>query len=227
MDPATKAITNRSIRTIRTELEFLADSSLLTSSQLASIIALLPDPSSSSSASIPQPPTNLLANTSISEKQPANFYAAAPSPAPPPAYGGPISVATASALYAYAPADAGDLALQPTDRIQIMEFMNADWAKGCNERTGQEGIFPRSYINIIEEKSAGSLATMVPPPPTPQQANNYGNLPLAVSQSGGGGGGGGQSKFDENGKKFGKKLGNAAIFGAGASIGGKIVGSIF
>ena len=33
--------------------------------------------------------------------------------------------------------------------------------------------------------------------------------------------------FDDRGKKFGKKLGNAAIFGAGATIGGNIVNSIF
>jgi hypothetical protein len=35
------------------------------------------------------------------------------------------------------------------------------------------------------------------------------------------------SKFEQGGKKFGKKLGNAAVFGAGATIGGKIVNSIF
>lgn len=35
------------------------------------------------------------------------------------------------------------------------------------------------------------------------------------------------SKVEEGGKKFGKKLGNAAIFGAGATIGGNIVNSIF
>jgi hypothetical protein len=35
------------------------------------------------------------------------------------------------------------------------------------------------------------------------------------------------SKFEENGKKFGKKLGNATIFGAGATIGGNLVNSIF
>ena len=35
------------------------------------------------------------------------------------------------------------------------------------------------------------------------------------------------SKGQEQGKKFGKKLGNAAIFGAGATIGGNIVNSIF
>ena len=40
-------------------------------------------------------------------------------------------------------------------------------------------------------------------------------------------GGAGDNKVGEYGKKFGKKLGNAAIFGAGASIGGNIVNSIF
>lgn len=35
------------------------------------------------------------------------------------------------------------------------------------------------------------------------------------------------SKTQEQGKKFGKKLGNAAIFGAGATIGSNIVNSIF
>jgi hypothetical protein len=34
-------------------------------------------------------------------------------------------------------------------------------------------------------------------------------------------------KFEENGKKIGKKLGNATIFGAGATIGSNLVNSIF
>lgn len=82
--------------------------------------------------------------------------------------------------------------------------MNADWAKGRNERTGQVGIFPRSYVNVVDEKRAPGLQQ--PPPPS-----NYGNLPLDVSQSGGSGppAGGQSSKLNENGKKFGKKLGNA------------------
>ncbi|MCJ1393305.1 hypothetical protein MMC18_006177 [Xylographa bjoerkii] len=221
MDSTTKAIANRSIRTIRTELEFLADTSLLSASQLSSILALLPDPSSAASSAT-QPPTTSLGNLSISEKQPTSFYTPSPSPAPPPAYASPPSLATASALYAYAPTDAGDLALLPHDRIQVLEFMNADWAKGRSERTGQEGIFPRSYVNVLDEKNVG----LVPPPPTPQQNNNYGNMPLAVSQGGAGGDGAGRSRFDENGKKFGKKLGNAAIFGAGATIGSSIVNGI-
>lgn len=95
--------------------------------------------------------------------------------------------------------------------------MNAEWWKGKNERTGQEGIFPRSYVRV-EEKAISS-----PPPP-----NNYGNMPLDVSN-------GVQGPVDpkqpgkggEMGKKFGKKLGNAAVFGAGATIGSNIVNSIF
>lgn len=56
-------------------------------------------------------------------------------------------------------------------------------------------------MNVVNEKAGVSS-----PPPT-----NYGNMPLAVSQSG-------QpensedpkkSKLEEGGKKFGKKLGNA------------------
>jgi hypothetical protein len=35
------------------------------------------------------------------------------------------------------------------------------------------------------------------------------------------------SKTQQYGKKFGKKMGNAAIFGAGATIGSNIVNSIF
>lgn len=86
--------------------------------------------------------------------------------------------------------------------------MNADWAKGKNERTGQEGIFPRSYVQIIDEKSAMG---MMAPPQTPAQVGSssgggYGNVPMDVAQSGSGGG---ESKFNEHGKKFGKKMGNA------------------
>lgn len=83
-----------------------------------------------------------------------------------------------------------------------------------------EGIFPRSYVNIVDEKR---------PIPQPTSSTEYGNLPLAVSQSGSGMPMEGRkpSKFEENGKKFGKKMGNAAIFGAGATIGSNIVNGIF
>lgn len=88
----------------------------------------------------------------------------------------------------------------PNDRIAVLEWMNADWAKGRNERTGQEGIFPRSYVNIMEKE-----------PPNAGSAN-YGNMPLDVSQTGSNKPEAGQpSKFNEQGKKFGKKMGNAGM----------------
>ena len=108
--------------------------------------------------------------------------------------------------------------------------MNAEWWKGQNERTNLEGIFPRSYVKVVDEKPPALAGT---PQPVPQQQNNgpmsYGNMPVAVAQGNSGGGADGKppSKTQEQGKKFGKKLGNAAVFGAGATIGSNIVNSIF
>jgi LAS seventeen-binding protein 1/2 len=71
------------------------------------------------------PPTNQLASVSLNEK--ASLHSPYSSPAPPPAYvQAPPVLSIASALYAYAPTDAGDLALQPQDRIQVLEHMNND-----------------------------------------------------------------------------------------------------
>lgn len=86
--------------------------------------------------------------------------------------------------------------------------MNADWAKGRNERTGLEGIFPRSYVAVVDEKNAMG-ALQPPPPPTP---SSYGNMPVDVSQAGSSSTPGKESKLNANGKKFGKKMGNAGKF---------------
>lgn len=60
--------------------------------------------------------------------------------------------------------------------------------------------------------------------PTPNPSD-YGNMPLMLAQSSTGGRQ--PSKLEEHGKKIGKKMGNAAIFGAGATIGSNIVNGIF
>ena len=78
--------------------------------------------------------------------------------------------------------------------------MNADWAKGRNERTGLEGIFPRSYVGF-EEKNQ--------PPPV---QSNYFNMPPDVNQGGSSAAPARpESKLQANGKKFGKKMGNAGM----------------
>ncbi|KAI9728258.1 MAG: hypothetical protein M1834_007751 [Cirrosporium novae-zelandiae] len=246
------ALTNRSLRTIRTELEFLTDSSVITPQQLSSILSQLPnqtplhaplhDAPTPATTALPtpspqpiplaQPPTNQMENMHMNEKQNGYFGSASPVPAgpPPPAYGaspapaGPPSLGVCEALYAYNPTDAGDLAVMPNDRITVIEHMNADWWRGRNERTKQEGIFPRSYVKVLEEGQG-----MPPPGPPP---SNYGNMPLDVSQGSSSAPGAPgepqkESKVQQQGKKFGKKMGNAAIFGAGATIGSNIVNSIF
>ena len=95
--------------------------------------------------------------------------------------------------------------------------MNADWAKGRNERTGLEGIFPRSYVDIPQK----TLATpwQPQPPPPPMQSNlqsnlqsNYSNMQVDVSQGGSSAAPARpESKLQANGKKFGKKMGNAGM----------------
>ncbi|KAJ5154522.1 uncharacterized protein N7500_009961 [Penicillium coprophilum] len=232
------AMTTRSLRMVRTELEFLADSRVITPHQLSTILSQLPTDSEASRAAhassspprqqaqpvpvqhVPvqaQPPP---APYTPSYSPPVSQIMQARPPGAPPAYPQvPPVMGLAVAMYEYHASDAGDLNMKPQDRIQIIEEMNKDWWRGRNERTGQEGIFPQSYVNVVNEK-----AGFASPPPT-----NYGNMPLDVSQSG-------QSenpedpkknKFEEGGKKFGKKLGNAAIFGAGATVGSNIVNSIF
>ncbi|KAL4980587.1 SH3 domain-containing protein [Aspergillus desertorum] len=146
------------------------------------------------------PPAAQLANTSLNEKTQYGMNPPAPQQhyaSPPPAYPqAPTVLSVASALYAYTPTDAGDLALQPNDRIQVLEHMNSDWWRGRNERTNLEGIFPRSYVNVLDEKA-------VAPP------SSYGNMPLDVSQINSSSTSGKHGKLEEHGKKFGKKMGNA------------------
>ncbi|KPI40302.1 [PSI+] inducibility protein 3 [Cyphellophora attinorum] len=222
---ASIALSNRSLRTIRTELEFLTDTGVISSEQLSSILAQLPA-QTPLRAPLHAPvnlspaistPVEQLSDLSLKNSYPQTH---SPAPLPPPAYATvPPVLSVASALYAYQPTDTGDLALQPNDRVQVIEHMNNDWWRGRNERTGLEGIFPRSYVNIIEEKGR-------PPLPHQPSSSGYGNMPLDIASSSSQPGRQ-TSKLEEHGKKFGKKMGNAAIFGAGATIGSNIVNGIF
>ncbi|KAM7209617.1 hypothetical protein V8F20_000020 [Naviculisporaceae sp. PSN 640] len=148
---------------------------------------------------------------------------AAPPPPPPPSK--PI-IAHAKALYPYAATDARDCSFERDDRLAVYEYMNADWWMGKNLRTGQEGIFPKAYVEPEQAWNNNEKANNNDPynshvPPQTMANNSYGNNNNNGNEEGGG------SKMGEHGKKFGKKLGNAAIFGAGATIGSNIVNSIF
>lgn len=219
------------------ELEYLADSALLTPDQLSSILAQLPSASTLEPASIAhQPPTEAFSNLGVSGSNTHNgYYSPSPQPEkqqpipnnastmpPPPAY--PVApvlppqveaLTYATALYAYKPTDAYDLELAPGESIAVTEYMNGEWWKGRSQRTGAEGIFPRNYVRVDEKA------------PAPYRETNYGNMPVQVANGAGPSDPKQPSKGGEMGKKFGKKLGNAAIFGAGATIGGNIVNGIF
>ncbi|KAF2689854.1 SH3-domain-containing protein [Lentithecium fluviatile CBS 122367] len=222
------AMTNRSLRTVKTELEFLVDANVITQQQYDTIISQLP--ANANSRALPAPPTQQMSTMSLKSPEPekkasnVGYYSDNTNP-PPPAYtgppaapAGPPALCHATAMYQYNAQDAGDLALMPNDKIVVTEYMNNEWWKGRNERTGQEGIFPASYVRR-EEKS-------IVPAASPAPVSNYGNVPMDVS-NGASNEPHQPTKFEEGGKKFGKKLGNAAIFGAGATVGSKIVNGIF
>lgn len=141
-------------------------------------------------------------------------------------------VGRATALYSYTEPE--DCNFDVGDIIIIYEYMNDDWWMGKNEKTGKEGVFPSNYVQKHtnqqptyygnEKATYSPYASQQQGPPGPSNPYNSSVPPMAVAE---------QptedkpSKGGEMGKKFGKKLGNAAIFGAGATIGGNIVNSIF
>jgi len=122
-------------------------------------------------------------------------------PPQPPAPVKPV-LAHARALYSYNGQDARDVSFEKDDRIAIHEYMNADWWMGRNLRTGQEGIFPKNYVLIEEPEKTG-----YPGPAAPVNPYNAQVPPMAVAEGSHEGEPGkeGGSKFEQHGKKFGKK----------------------
>ena len=201
--------------------------------------------SNSGNGGTPAPPAEAFQNLGINSTSPAPpSYGDTPAPGVPSRNGKPV-IAHARALYRYTASDARDVSFERDDRIAVHEHMNQDWWMGQNLRTGQQGIFPCNYVLVDQDQLKGPPPPAVPyaqpqygyPQGPPPQQNPYNSNvpPMAVAE----GGqpppgeqqqqqqGGSDNKVGEYGKKFGKKLGNAAIFGAGATIGGNIVNSIF
>ncbi|KAK7419392.1 protein that induces appearance of [PIN+] prion when overproduced [Neonectria punicea] len=200
-----------------------------------------PDPAAKAATPTPAPapaaslPTKAFESLSIKSPSPAPpAYDQTPPPGLPARSAKPI-VAQARALYRYAGSDGRDLSFEKDDHVNVFEYMNQDWWMGQNQRTGLEGIFPRNYVLVEQEHKIPVAQPQYGYPDhkqgPPQQQNPYNAHvpPMAVAEGSGQHqeGAQGDSKVNQYGKKFGKKLGNAAIFGAGATIGGNIVNSIF
>ncbi|RKF81021.1 LAS seventeen-binding protein 1 [Golovinomyces cichoracearum] len=251
--------TNRSLRTIKNELENLAEQEAISDEVFDSIMSLLPSESPLNGNSARNKVAQTSHKSSETERK-ASSSAESPSqsmnnlslnnepqtvPAPVPVtIPTRPEIARAKALYRYA--ETGDCNFEAGDHISVYEYMNPDWWLGKNLRTGQEGVFPQNYVQILPYPAQGEYGnekkgnmyqsgsfpppyqqqavSTLPPPSAPVNPYNSSVPPMQVaeqktdSMAGKGG---------EMGKKIGKKLGNAAIFGAGATIGGNIVNSIF
>ncbi|KAL7938337.1 SH3 domain-containing protein [Trichoderma chlorosporum] len=261
MDRQTIMETNRSLRTIKNELESLLEKGVIDEASFDTIHAALPaetplrgaapgvagrsaNQTPAQPAAAVTPPVQAFQNLNVKGTSPQPpSYDDTPAPNVPtrsPA-GRPV-LAHARALYRYDASDARDLGLEKDDKVDVYEYMNQDWWMGRNHRTGMEGIFPQNYVFVEQQQKAPMPAPMAYPqqptygypaqsqgPPAQQNPYNASVPPMAIAegQPSQQQGGDGNSKVGEYGKKFGKKLGNAAIFGAGASIGSNIVNSIF
>ncbi|GAV56320.1 hypothetical protein ZYGR_0BB00970 [Zygosaccharomyces rouxii] len=131
-------------------------------------------------------------------------------------------------LYEFQPQNKEDLHIKPGDKVEVLEKLSSDWYKGkCN---GKEGMFPANYVKPLGGGDAASRPA--PPPPEqaqpqsqqeggqqPQEQPQQQGQPMVVQQD--------QPKHHHHGLgKFGSKLGNAAIFGVGATLGNDLVDSI-
>ncbi|CAI4054103.1 hypothetical protein SKDZ_16G4060 [Saccharomyces kudriavzevii ZP591] len=205
------SLINRSLTTIRTELDFLKESNVISSDVFDQINKSLP---------VRWNPSSAARDTSSA------------------------SLEYVEALYQFDPQQDGDLGLKPGDKVQLLEKLSPEWYKGCCN--GRVGIFPANYVRPAFSGSNGS-SNLPPPPqykaqelqqaptqnsavssyqqqPFPPPSTNYYQQPQqqpqqAPPQQ--------QPSSHNHLKSFGSKLGNAAIFGAGASIGSDIVNSIF
>lgn len=271
------AYINRSLTTVRTELEFLADLEVITPELLQKLLQSIPQKyakdqgpwgvdhltNTPSNASVA--PSNTTADSVADDLRSTHISAQSTASSRPPA-AKPLGFA--KAIYDYSSQEKDDLALSKGDKLVIVEHLSSDWWKGYKkgQSASSAGVFPSNYVLLIQDSEFESLDSnntkgekveyrppqdnYGPPPPQygqqqhqqysgPPQGQSYANFPppstnyyqqppqqqqqqqqqqpeqLHQLHHGG--------AF----KKFGGKLGNAAIFGAGATIGSDIVNSIF
>ncbi|KAG7736999.1 hypothetical protein KL912_003955 [Ogataea haglerorum] len=149
-------------------------------------------------------------------------------PAAPPVYTqsspSPSPAEYAEALYDYKPQQPEDVELKAGDKITVIDKLSTSWWKGTVR--GKTGMFPANYVRLVglAPTPAATPQPYQQQPISPmyvpqQQPQEYTPMTVAEQPQGG--------QHNAMLKKFGSKLGNAAIFGAGATIGSDLVNSIF
>ncbi|GMM47436.1 Pin3 protein [Pichia kluyveri] len=268
------ATINRSLTTIKTELEFLSESGVITESLCDHIISLLPDryvkgmPISDlkdSSNTISNTNTKPLIQLDDSDREFNNEKQVRAPPPSAPIKAPPVELY--EALYNFTPQQSDDLELRTGDKVIVTQKLSNAWWKGSVN--GKSGVFPANYVtkydgsstSLVEKERdfdpvpqqssspAPSYYSQQPPqqysqPPQQQQPPYYQQQPApapympyqspavvqqapiiqaqpqqVVYQQ--------QPQQQSSFSKFGSKLGDAAIFGAGATIGSDLVNAIF
>ncbi|KXS10092.1 hypothetical protein M427DRAFT_63025 [Gonapodya prolifera JEL478] len=76
---------------------------------------------------------------------------------------------TANALFDYAAAEDNELTFVEGDQIVNIDKVSDDWWSGTNRKTGQTGLFPSNYVEIVEEMAPPAVETRISrPPPEPE-----------------------------------------------------------
>lgn len=197
---------NRSLTSIRTELEFLVESEVLDSALCDAIIASLPkkykagDPKSGvdklhlalcSSTTDDIPPekaacvalvavleTTTLTSAAVENAGPLKNQAA---PAPKPKQKFVKVLGYYKALYDFQARQPTDILLRAGDKLAVIEYLSPDWWKGYKQgQTAEEaGIFPANYVtqsNKSEFKSNSSKKK--PQKNTPPPGGTYMQPPM-------------------------------------------------
>ncbi|KAG5419258.1 PIN3 [Candida metapsilosis] len=191
------ALVNRSLTTVRTELEFLRDSEVITDALYSKLVEALPQkykkdekpwdvdvlqsgPVSEKATYAPpsEPPVPAYdEKSSKMVEEFANTHISPPEHPPAPrrdAAPKPVGYCTAS--FDYAAQEPDDLNLSKGDKLAVVEHLSEDWWKGYKAGSSPEkaGVFPSNYVTVISESefnaSENSLAA---PRPAPSPQDSY------------------------------------------------------
>ncbi|KAH7729388.1 Variant SH3 domain containing protein [Aphelenchoides avenae] len=73
------------------------------------------------------------------------------------------------AIYPFQARNANEMSLKPGDTVRLLRSIDANWVEGINAKSGQIGIFPKSYVRHADEVNGGVQSDLVPDrPKTPK-----------------------------------------------------------
>lgn len=169
------ALINRSLTTVKTELEFLRDSEVITDGLYERIIASIPakydknasawdvdrlgaatsgDGLAAGMSKVSLGDSDAASAPKTLQNQPETLHTAAASPPRPPAKVDAKPLGYCRSLYDYRPQEADDLTMSKDDKIAVLEHLSEDWWKGYRqgESPANAGVFPSNYVTVISQQ---------------------------------------------------------------------------